>query len=546
MAAGSFAPSVASPRATAAVLRIPFPQYDGTLTPYTFNSDYSLMTLLYDTVMWRDAGGIPRPWLADSVATSADGMTVNIHVAPGARWQDGPPVTSADIAFTFTYMRAHPHERFTPELAVVSSVDTPDPATAVIHLSHTSSGFDEEPLSDVPIMPEHIWSNLPADALSPEGMPVGSGPYKLASASPANGYRFEAVNGYFRGTPAVQTIEVPLIHDAAATTRALQDHKVDALPISVSPNDALQLQRDLSVRVKSGASFLGTVLLMNTRSSPFDRPGVRRAVSDALNLAQIASAVGQAVPADRGYLHPDSGWAPSGPVQHYDPPEARLGLSGVDTPITVLAPDNDTTQQAAGRQVVEALERAGVNSKLTTVSVSELNDAVGAGDVAPTYQLALWTAPALASYDPTLLGRLFGSGQPLNLTGYASQEFDADAARVDTASDPAARHAAVESLVDRLAQDAPAVPLYFAKGEFAVRPGVYDGWVFVTGSGILDKLSFVVPAAPRPGDVVSGADAGSSNGSGSAGVPFSPIAASLALAAAVIAGYGAFRWLRRA
>jgi len=542
-ATGSPAPAGQTQRPSAALLRIPFPQDDGSLTPYTFNLGYSLMTLVYDTVMWRDANGVPRPWLADSVTTSGDGLTVTIHIAPGATWQDGPQVTSADIAFTFVYVATHPHSRFTPEVADITSIDTPDPATAVVHLGQPSPGFDEEPLSDVPILPQHLWGNLPADALAPSGMPVGSGPYRMVSHTEGKGYRFQAVDGYFRGTPAVRTIDVPIIRDQASTIKALETHSVDALPFSLSAGDMAQLTRDAGVRVEAGDLYEGTVLMMNTRQAPFGRTDVRRAVSEALNLPQIASDVGMAVQAGHGYLHPDSGWAAAADVQQYDPAKAHAVLAGGGAAVTVLAPNNSGVERAAGLRVVQALQRAGLNARLAVVPVAALEADVGLAGQTPSYELAIWDLPALASYDPGLLGRLFGSGEPLNLTGYANPVFDADAGRIAATLDAGARRAAVEQAVDLLASDAPVVPLYFAKGEFAIRPAVYDGWVYVKGSVILDKLSFVDPAPSRPGDFAAGPTIGAVGGTGA---PLLAIAAALALAAVALAGYGGFRWLGRA
>jgi hypothetical protein len=59
-----FASTGAAPAQTKDVVRIPFPQDDGSLTPYTFTFGYPLVTLVYDTLMWRDESGTPRPWLA--------------------------------------------------------------------------------------------------------------------------------------------------------------------------------------------------------------------------------------------------------------------------------------------------------------------------------------------------------------------------------------------------------------------------------------------------------------------------------------------------
>ncbi|MFP5375738.1 MAG: ABC transporter substrate-binding protein, partial [Acidimicrobiia bacterium] len=183
----------------AQVVRIPFPRDDGTLTPYTFEVGYPLVTLVYDTLLWRDHDGVPRPWLARSVETGDEGRRITLRLAEGAEWHDGRPVTSADVAFTFDFVAARRHPRFTPALEAVERVDAPDPATAVISLRRPAAGFLDQPLADLPILPAHLWRDLSADRLAPEGLPVGSGPFRLAEHRPGQGYRFEANRSYFRG-----------------------------------------------------------------------------------------------------------------------------------------------------------------------------------------------------------------------------------------------------------------------------------------------------------------------------------------------------------
>ncbi|HEV2060204.1 MAG TPA: hypothetical protein VGR11_12675, partial [Solirubrobacteraceae bacterium] len=70
-------------------MRIALPSEDGSLTPYTFESGYAFMTLVYDTLTWRDADGIPKPWLARSIRRDATGLTVDVQLRRGVRWHDG-------------------------------------------------------------------------------------------------------------------------------------------------------------------------------------------------------------------------------------------------------------------------------------------------------------------------------------------------------------------------------------------------------------------------------------------------------------------------
>lgn len=482
------------------LVRIPIPQDDGSLTPYTFESAYPLVTLVYDTLLWRDAQGIPQPWLARSVARSDGGRRLTIRLAKNVRWHDGRPLTAADVAFTFEFMRDRRHPRFSPQLRDLESIEATASGTVVIRLRRPSLGFLDQPLADLPILPRHLWDGLATDRLAPPGLPVGSGPYRLESHDRGRAYRFTANRRYFRARPTVDRITVPIIRQASRTFRAFEQGDVDMLPVTL-PADRRRALRSLGIEISTGASYLGTVLLFNTRRAPFDRAETRRAIARALDLSRVAAAMGgvggetAAVPARRGYLHPSSRWAARDALHTFDEDAARQALRGLDLPLLrVLAPNNDPVQLEAGRQVVLALRRAGVDAQLQELSVQALDESVGEGDAAASFELAIWTSPPLASYDPGFLRAVFGTGAPLNRSGYASSRFDRLGVRVAASPDTRSRRAAVADQLRLLARDAPVVPLFFREGIFAFRRAAHDGWVFVKGSGILDKRSFL------PGD----------------------------------------------
>jgi peptide/nickel transport system substrate-binding protein len=534
---------------SAAVVRVPFPQDDGSLTPYTFELGHSLMTLVYDTLLWRDQEGVPRPWLAREVQTAADGRRLTVELVEGARWHDGEPVTAADVAFTFEYVASQTHPRFTGELRAVERVRATGANTVVIDLRHPSPGFLDQPLADLPILPRHLWQGLARESV-PGGLPVGSGPYRLVEYQKGGGYRFQANPEYFRGAPAVEAIHVPFMSNAEETFRAVERREVDMIPLTLTEDLAASLE-SFGVRVVRGVSYVGTVLLFNVRTPPFDRLEVRRAVAQALDLERVARNVTRAVPADRGYLHPDSPFAPSGVLHTTDLDGARTVLASLGAPIEVLAPDSDPARMEAGRQVVLALQRAGATAELQLVPRAELSRAVGEDGSAPTFRAAIWSAPPLASRDPDFLRRLFGStpaDAPFNYGGYRSTEFDALADRIAATVDVGERRAVVEAALRTINADAPVVPLFFPEAAFAYRPAIYDGWVFVKGTGILDKRSFVEPAAraaaaARGGDL--GTESPSGAGAGSGRLPLTVLAVALAGLAAGLTVVGVVVGKRR-
>ncbi len=496
LAAGPVSSAQPAPRVP--VLRVPFPQDDGSLTPYGFELGYPLVTLVYDTLFWRDTEGVAQPWLARSLDTSLDGRRVTVRLADGGRWQDGPPVTADDVAFTFRYFLDHPQARFTPELSDVAAAEATDPSTVVFTLREPSAGFLDQPLADVPILPAHLWRKLPAGAIEPAGLAVGSGPYRLVEHNQGTGYAFQAVDDYFRGRPGVDRIEVPVIDGAEATLNALERREVDMLPATL-PAAAAQRVDTLGLKVVNGSSYLGTALAFNVRRPPFDRVEVRRAVAAALDPSRIADAVGNAIPAQQGWAHPESQWAARDTLVHTDEAGARGALAGLALPnIDVLVVDNDPVKAEAARQVALALNRAGVAAAAKQVTSQELSRALGEDGSAPTFTAAITVIPPLASYDPDFLARLFGTAQgaraaSLDVAGYHSAAFDALAQRVATTADRPTRQAAVADELRLLATDVPGVPLYFSVGAFAYRPDIYDGWRYIRGSGLFDKRSFVDP-----------------------------------------------------
>ncbi|MEJ7787330.1 MAG: ABC transporter substrate-binding protein [Solirubrobacteraceae bacterium] len=143
------------------LVRLPFPRDDGTLTPTTFERGYSLMTLVYDTLMLRDASGAPQPWLARSLRKSDGGRRITLRLRGGVRWHDGRPLTASDVAFTFDFVAARPHPRFTPQLLDVEQVKAVDRLTVEITLREPAPGFPAQPLADLPILPRHLWEDLP-------------------------------------------------------------------------------------------------------------------------------------------------------------------------------------------------------------------------------------------------------------------------------------------------------------------------------------------------------------------------------------------------
>jgi ABC-type transport system substrate-binding protein len=147
---------------------------------------------LYDTLV-RNAGGLqPVPGLARSFEANPQQTVFTFHLAPGIRFDDGSPVSSADVKFTLERIaRKGSDSPLATHLETVTGyaafhtagtaaglagIETPDPATVVVRL--------DQPFSTFPSVLAHPgFGIVPKAAVERLGAafkqkPVGSGPFR--------------------------------------------------------------------------------------------------------------------------------------------------------------------------------------------------------------------------------------------------------------------------------------------------------------------------------------------------------------------------------
>ncbi|HJQ99369.1 MAG TPA: ABC transporter substrate-binding protein, partial [Candidatus Polarisedimenticolaceae bacterium] len=71
----------------------------------TDNNSSQIASLISDGLVAYDAKGAYVPMVARAWEMSPDGLTLTFHLRDGVLWHDGEPVTSRDVAFTWTKVR---------------------------------------------------------------------------------------------------------------------------------------------------------------------------------------------------------------------------------------------------------------------------------------------------------------------------------------------------------------------------------------------------------------------------------------------------------
>ena len=230
-----------------------------------------------------DADWKMKPYLAESWSYSDDKKTLTLKVRSGAKFHDGQPITSADFAFSI--MAVKKYHPFQSMMAAVDSVDTPDPSTAVIHLSQANPALLlalTPPFC--PILPKHIFDDGQNLATHPRNAdPVGSGPFKLVEFKPGEHIIMEKFKDFFiKDRPRLDRIVMRIFKDSNALTLAVEAKEVNFVPFLAEPAqiDRLSETKGISVTPKGGEGIGPLIwIAFNLKQKPFDDVRVRQAIS---------------------------------------------------------------------------------------------------------------------------------------------------------------------------------------------------------------------------------------------------------------------------
>ena len=512
---------------TAASVRAAITGDEGTLNPYTYVTGFpgwNLLMLQYDSLMQIDTDGLPQPWLATSVEASDDGLVYSIELAEGVTWHDGEPLTAEDVVFTIDYFTSNPAaSRFARDLNGVEAAEATGDLSVEITLAAPNPSFPLRGLADVPIIPEHIWADVttPEEYQFEDVSNVGTGPYRITEYTPNQSYTLEANPDYFRGPPAVDELVLVQFADDAGALAAMNTGEVDVIFGQVAPEQIELLNAQEGVEILQGPEYTNQLLDYDAQLPPFDDVVVRQAMSMAIDRQDLVDTVflGAATVGNAGWTHPDSPAYNPEVETVYDVAGANALLDdagyedsdgdgirefdGQPMSFELITNSGDSLRLRTAELVGTMLAEIGIQASVSSVEQATWEEAIWPGfDVANgrNYQLGMWGWSAPTQADPGQIGALMHSDPligSLNVTGYSSPEADALIDELRAEGDPDARQDLLDQLQVLFAEELPFITLLYPDGAYAYRSDVYAGWAFISGQGIVSKLSLLTEDA-RP------------------------------------------------
>ncbi|MGE4442200.1 MAG: extracellular solute-binding protein [Desulfomicrobium sp.] len=148
--------------------------------------------LLFDTLTEQS---LDEPFteyglLAERIELAPDRSFMTFQLREEARFHDGSPVTSQDVAFTFRILVEQGNPHYSQYYADVARVDVTDSRTVTFVFKPGSSQELPLILGQLPVLSEASWKGRDFSASSLD-IPMGSGPYRIAEFKAGQRLTFE-------------------------------------------------------------------------------------------------------------------------------------------------------------------------------------------------------------------------------------------------------------------------------------------------------------------------------------------------------------------
>lgn len=376
-------------------------------------SDRDVDRLIFSSLIRFDSRGNPQPDLASAWGVSNDGTIYNFRLKDNLVWQDGKPITSDDVIFTYGLM----HDTSTlisddlRSLWKDVEIKKLDEKDVQFRLPEPFAPFLD--YLTVGILPQHLLGSQTLDQIvaSPFNMqPVGSGPYQLdhliVDNNQVKGVVLGIFDKYYGKKPYIQQFVFRYYPDSAAALQAYDGNEIQGIgSVSQDIFNKVLNQTNLSLYTAQQPNLSLVLFNGNDKDTAFLQDAkVRRALMQGLNRQWILDHIlkGQAVLAD-GPLFPGT-WAYYSGVEKisFDPTLAAKALKddGYSLPtdgnkiwekasqpisFTLLYPDDDQHKAVAGA-IQKNWTDMNIEVKLEAVSYDQLvSDRLGQRN----YQAAL-------------------------------------------------------------------------------------------------------------------------------------------------------------
>ena len=412
-----------------------------------------------------------------------DGNDYTFTLFADAQFQDGAPLTTADVAFTLDYNQEHPpvsNSLGVGDGYLVDHYTVVDEQTITITVKEANADTLSN-LGSFVILPKHIWENVDdPNAYTGEGYLTGSGAYACTDYDGATGsYEFTAFDGWCNGEQAAEKIQFVPVSDPLL---AFESGEIDITSLPADLMDAYL--NDPSIGVVEKANDMGYKLLINYERCPdFLELALRQGVYAAIDRQSVVDSVfrGAGTVGSAGYVPQGSLYYNENVVQYpYDPEAAHAVFAGKGYSVTLLCGD-DGDDLAIAEIIRNGLTAAGIEVTVEAHDSATRDGRINSGD----YEFALVGNGGWGNNPPTYMRTLFSDESKFSGTnphsmgaiGYSNAEMTALAEGQVYETDFDKRVELFQELELLVSWEIPIIVIANQSSYSMYRKDVYDGWM---------------------------------------------------------------------
>ena len=525
------ATSSASPSPSPSASRKPAPPVSGNATtlrlgwladpdnlnPFigTTASAYTIWYMNYDTLVGLNAADLtpdPATGLATSWAPSHGGKVWTFTLRHNATWQDGVPLTARDVAFTINFIVDNQNPTWDSYVSSVTKAVAVDAYhVRLVCKAPTPSMLVN--LSELPVLPQHIWSKIPAktafNTFANKPPIIGSGPFQCVDWKKSNYLVMKANKHYWRGPAQVDQVVFEYFTNPDTLAEEMRAGLIDgcsgllqaqmrmlaAVPGVQTRAVHVNGYDELGFNCYTLGPSLGNPVLKDWR--------FRQALQWAVDKAKISRIAygGMGEPSDtvvtaNYYRNPDWYWAPPA-SQAYSFNLAKAGqmLTAAGYPLKngvrvdkqgnpiklrLYARSEYPQGITSGKFLTTWFRELGLNIQLSTVDDGALEDALYntvKGTFTPDYDMFLWGW--YNDIDPGTELAYFTTSQINSWSdcAWSSPAYDRLWHQQSTEMDQAKRVQMIYKLQQMIYQQTPYIPLVYSDDTEAWNTSRWTGWV---------------------------------------------------------------------
>ena len=153
---------------------------------------------VYDTLLESSADEPFSEYglIAESVEVPEDRSFVIFNLNKEARFQDGEPITAEDVKFSYRILTTEGHPFYRNYYADVDKVTIENSHRIRFDFAQTNNRELPLIIGQMPVLPEHFWQDREFES-SGLTIPVGSGPYRIASFDAGRSITYQRVDDYW-------------------------------------------------------------------------------------------------------------------------------------------------------------------------------------------------------------------------------------------------------------------------------------------------------------------------------------------------------------